>query len=342
MKILKEKKKLVILISAILLLIVLNTVINSFAASAIEDKISDFKQELLGEGASIFQPNNFLEYDDISYSFLSSTVSFYNVRINMDGHHATSPAYDDEYLSLDEISINIDPDELPSFDEFYDGKFNLNLSGSELSLIGLEVVDRREKVSIGELELSFDGKIISDDAFFAEKMYLNLKDLDISSRDLDVTIGEMGYELDFDKNINLYEIEDMSMEEISSLKGQCKWYIKDFFLPKKLTREMDLDDLGINNLDGSLAEIEVNIDNNDMNFEFVLKTKSFGDLDIESEIDLSGDIDDPMIELDIELDNLDSELYRLFRRSQYFEKKGDDGYKLEYKGPVSGLEKILG
>lgn len=330
MKILKENKKLVILISAILLLIVLNTVINSFAASAIEDKISDFKQELVWrEGA----PNNFLEYDDISYSFLSSTVSFDNVRINMD---------DDEYLSLDEISINIDPDELPSFDELNDGKFNLNLSGSELSLIGLEVVDRREKFKIGELELSFDGKIISDDAFFAEKMYLNLKDLDISSRDLDVTIGEMGYELDFDKNINLYEIEDMSMEEISSLKGQCKWYIKDFFLPKKLTREMDLDDLGINNLDGSLAEIEVNIDNNDMNFEFVLKTKSLGDLDIESEIDLSGDIDDPMIELDIELDNLDSELYRLFRRSQYFEKKGDDGYKLEYKGPVSGLEKILG
>jgi len=329
MKILKENKKLVILISAILLLIVLNTVINSFAASAIEDKISDFKQELLGEGA----PNNFLEYDDISYSFLSSTVSFDNVRINMD---------DDEYLSLDEISINIDPDELPSFDELYYGKLNLNLSGSELSLIGLEVVDRREKFKIGELELSFDGKIISDDAFFVEKMYLNLKDLDISSRDLDVTIGEMGYELDFDKNINLYEIEDMSMEEISSLKGQCKWYIKDFFLPKKLTREMDLDDLGINNLDGSLAEIEVNIDNNDMNFEFVLKTKSLGDLDIESEIDLSGDIDDPMIELDIELDNLDSELYRLFRRSQYFEKKGDDGYKLEYKGPVSGLEKILG
>lgn len=330
MKILKENKKLVILISAILLLIVLNTVINSFAASAIEDKISDFKQELVWrEGA----PNNFLEYDDISYSFLSSTVSFDNVRINMD---------DDEYLSLDEISINIDPDELPSFDELNDGKFNLNLSGSELSLIGLEVVDRREKFKIGELELSFDGKIIRDDAFFAEKMYLNLKDLDISSRDLDVTIGEMGYELDFDKNINLYEIEDMSMEEISSLKGQCKWYIKDFFLPKKLTREMDLDDLGINNLDGSLAEIEVNIDNNDMNFEFVLKTKSLGDLDIESEIDLSGDIDDPMIELDIELDNLDSELYRLFRRSQYFEKKGDDGYKLEYKGPVSGLEKILG
>jgi len=242
MKILKENKKLVILISAILLLIVLNTVINSFAASAIEDKISDFmiKQELLGEGA----PNNFLEYDDISYSFLSSTVSFDNVRINMD---------DDEYLSLDEISINIDPDELPSFDELNDGKFNLNLSGSELSLIGLEVVDRREKFKIGELELSFDGKIIRDDAFFAEKMYLNLKDLDISSRDLDVTIGEMGCELDFDKNINLYEIEDMSMEEISSLKGQCKWYIKDFFLPKKLTREMDLDDLGINNLDGSLA-----------------------------------------------------------------------------------------
>ena len=332
MKILKENKKLVILISAILLLIVLNTVINSFAASAIEDKISDFKQNL-NYYMGIAAPNNVLEYDDISYSFLSSTVSFDNVRINMD---------DDEYLSLDEISINIDPDELPFFDEFYDGKFNLNLSGSELSLIGLEVVDRREKFKIGELELSFDGKIIRDDAFFAEKMYLNLKDLDISSRDLDVTIGEMGCELDFDKNINLYEIEDMSMEEISSLKGQCKWYIKDFFLPKKLTREMDLDDLGINNLDGSLAEIEVNIDNNDMNFEFVLKTKSLGDLDIESEIDLSGDIDDPMIELDIELDNLDSELYRLFRRSQYFEKKGDDGYKLEYKGPVSGLEKILG
>jgi hypothetical protein len=66
--------------------------------------------------------NNFLEYDDISYSFLSSTVSFDNVRINMD---------DDEYLSLDEISINIDPDELPSFDELYYGKLNLNLSGSE-------------------------------------------------------------------------------------------------------------------------------------------------------------------------------------------------------------------
>ena len=320
-------KKLVILISAILLLIVLNTVINSFAVSAIEEKISDFRQELVDEGA----PNDFIMYDDMSYSFLSSTVSFDNVRINMD---------DDEYLTLDEISINIDPDELPSFDELNDGKFNLNLSGSELSLIGLEIVDRREKYKIGELELSFDGKIISDDAFFVEKMYLNLKDLDILSRDLDMTIEEMGCELNFDQNINLLEMEDMSKKDIIGIDGQITLYMKDFFFPKKFTKEMDLDDLGINNIDGILADFEVTKDNDDINFKFILKTKSLGDVDIDSEIDLSSDIDDTIIKLDIKLDNLDSELYRLFRRSK-LEKKGNDGFKLEYNGPISGLEKIF-
>ena len=318
-------KKLVILISAILLLIVLNTVINSFAVSAIEEKISDFRQELVDEGA----PNDFIMYDDMSYSFLSSTVSFDNVRINMD---------DDEYLTLDEISINIDPDELPSFDELNDGKFNLNLSGSELSLISLEIVDRRGKYKIGKLELSFDGKIISDNAFFIEKMYLNLKGLDVLSRDFDMTIEEMGCELDFDQNINLLEMENMSKKEIIGTDGQLTFYMKDFFFPKKLTREMGLPN--VSNLDGVLAEFKVNKDNDDVNFEFVLKTKSLGDVDIESEIDLSGDIDDPIIELDIELDNLDSELYRLFRRSK-LEKEGNDGFKLEYNGPVSGLEKIF-
>ena len=327
MKKIKENKKLVIIISAILLLIVLNIVINSFAASAIEEKISDFRQELASEGA----PNNFITYDDLSYSFLSSTVSFDNVRINKD---------DDEYLTLDEISINIDPDELPSLDELNDGKFNLNLSGSELSLIGLEIVDRREKYKIGELELSFDGKIISDDAFFVEKMYLNLKDLDILSRDLDMTIEEMGCELNFDQNINLLEMEDMSKKDIIGIDGQITLYMKDFFFPKKFTREMDLDDLGINNIDGILADFEVTKDNDDINFKFILKTKSLGDVDIDSEIDLSSDIDDPIIKLDIKLDNLDSELYRLFRRSK-LEKKGNDGFKLEYNGPISGLEKIF-
>ena len=334
MKKLKENKKLIILISAILLLIVLNTVINSFAVSAIEEKISDFKQELVDEGA----PNDFIMYDDMSYSFLSSTVSFDNVRINMD---------DDEYLTLDEISINIDPDELPSFDELNDGKFksyllnNLNLSGSELSLIGLEIVDRREKYKIEELELSFDGKIMSgDDAFFIQKMSLHLKDLDILTRDFDMTIQEIGFELDFDQTINLLEMEDMSKKEIIAIDGQLKCYMKDFFLPKTLTREMDLDDLGIKNLNGILAEFEVNKNNDNVNFEFVIKTKSLGDLDIDSKIDLSGDIDDPIIKLDIKLDNLDSELYSLFRRSK-LEKKGNDGFKLEYKGPVSGLEKIF-
>jgi hypothetical protein len=324
MKKLKENKKLIILISAILLLIVLNTVINSFAVSAIEEKISDFKQELVDEGA----PNDFIMYDDMSYSFLSSTVSFDNVRINMD---------DDEYLTLDEISINIDPDELPSFDELNDGKFNLNLSGSELSLISLEIVDRRGKYKIGKLELSFDGKIVRDNAFFIEKMYLNLKGLDVLSRDFDMTIEEMGFELDFDQNINLLEMENMSKKEIIGIDGQLTCYMKDFFFPKKLTREMELLDKP---LDGVLAEFKVNKDNDDVNFEFVLKTKSLGDLDIESEIDLSVDIDDSMIELDIELDNLDSELYRLFRRSK-LEKVGDDGFKLEYNGPVSGLKKIF-
>lgn len=327
MKKLKENKKIVILISLILLLIVLNTVINSFAAYAIEEKISDFRQELVDEGA----PNDFIMYDDMSYSFLSSTVSFDNVRINMD---------DDEYLTLDEISINIDPDELPSFDELNDGKFNLNLSGSELSLISLEIVDRRGKYKIGKLALSFDGKIISDNAFFIEKMYLNLKGFDVLSRDFDMTIEEMGCELDFDQNINLLEIENMSKKEIIGIDGQLRCYMKEFFFPKKLTREMDLDDLGVNNLDGILAEFKVNKDNYDVNFELVLKTKSLGDVDIQSEIDLSGDIDDPMIELDIELDNLDSELYRLFKRSK-LEKEGNDGFKLEYNGTVSGLEKIL-
>ena len=325
MKKLKENKKLVILISAIFLLIVLNTVINSFAVSAIEEKISDFKQELVDEGA----PNNFIMYDDMSYSFLSSTVSFDNVRINMD---------DDEYLTLDEISINIDPDELPSFDELNDGKFNLNLSGSELSLISLEIVDRRGKYKIGKLELSFDGRIVRDNAFFIEKMYLNLKGLDVLSRDFDMTIEEMGCELDFDQNINLLEMENMSKKEIIGTDGQLTFYMKDFFFPKKLTREMGLPN--VSNLDGVLAEFKVNKDNDDVNFEFVLKTKSLGDVDIESEIDLSGDIDDPIIELDIELDNLDSELYRLFRRSK-LEKVGDDGFKLEYNGPVSGLKKIF-
>jgi len=327
MKKLKENKKLVIIISAILLLIILNIVINSFAASAIEEKISDFRQELAAEGA----PNNFITYDDLSYSFLSSTVSFDNVRINKD---------DDEYLTLDEISINIDSDQLPSFDELNDGKFNLNLSGSELSLIGLEIVDRREKYKIGELELSFDGDILSDNAFFVEKMYLNLKDLDVLSRDLDMTIEEMGCELNFDRNINLFEMEDMSIKDIIGIDGQITLYMKDFFFPKKFTREMDLDDLGINNIDGILANFEVTKDNDDVNFEFILKTKSLGDVDIDSEIDLSSDIDDPIIKLDIKLDNLDSELYRLFRRSK-LEKKGNDGFKLEYNGPISGLEKIF-
>ena len=70
-----QNKKIIIILGVVFLLLIINISVNMFATSKIDDEIQTNIRDLnLGDDVEI-------EYDDISYSFISSTLSFENILI---------------------------------------------------------------------------------------------------------------------------------------------------------------------------------------------------------------------------------------------------------------------
>jgi len=320
MNFIKQNKKTLIVIGTIFLLVIVNKSINIYATNVIEDELKSVTK------------NIDFEYDDLNYSFLSSTLTIDNISIE-DGR---------DNLNLEELSLKLDPDELPSKNEFEKGDFVMSLSSSEMSILNLKYINRDGIIKIGESSLYLNGIFnAKEDKFTADKIELDFKDLKVSEGSEGFEVESLYLEYESENQINLLDIEE-SMEnfqynELDDLVLELS--IENFDLSRLVTRELELDELGISSLSGEILSIYIDKSKDELEFNFDLGSEFLGDIEIESIIDSEDNPTDPMIKLEVELNNLERNFNDLLQGSKLKETK--NGFELDFEGSLSEIQNAI-
>ncbi|MDB4251867.1 hypothetical protein N9839_00855 [Flavobacteriaceae bacterium] len=322
MKLITENKLLSSIVGGGLLLFIINFSINYYAASKIKEEINKFITDS--------EMDN-IKYDDISYSFLTSTISIYELEIKMGKG---------EYFNSEKINLSIDRDNLPSIEDFKSGDFSsIELSDVEIVAEGLKLVNDEVIMKLDFIEQSFNGKINpSDEIISVSSSDLSFSGLSIRADGVVLEVGELESELDFNELIDIKGLFN-DPEKLSNIEDfMFSLSTSGVEIPNEILKEMDLDNLGIIGLVEDLnLELDLEKDEDNMSLELTMGSSSVGEFDIECDLDFSIGLDDPLIELDIELSDLNSGIYEILRNFK-LDKNGDDGFEFEYKGLLSKLD----
>ena len=263
---------------------------------------------------------------------MSSTLTFENISIE-DGR---------DNLNVEELSIKLDPDELPSKSEFEKGNIVMSLSSTELSILNLKYVTGDALIKIGESSLYFNGYINSkEEEFNADQLELDIKDLNVSADDEGFDIENLNLEFESENQINLLDsdgqIESLQNNELDDLNLEVT--IENYDLSREIIRELDLDKLGISSLSGEIFSIHIDKSKDELEFDLDLGSDFLGEIEIESIIDFEDNPNDPMITLEVELNNLEQGLNKLLERSKLKETK--NGFELDFQGTISELKNSI-
>ena len=322
MKLITENKLLSSIVGGGLLLFIINFSINYYAASKIKEEINKFITDS--------EMDN-IKYDDISYSFLTSTISIYELEIKMGKG---------EYFNSEKINLSIDRDNLPSIEDFKSGDFSsIELSDVEIVAEGLKLVNDEVIMKLDFIEQSFNGKINpSDEIISVSSSDLSFSGLSIRAEGVVLEVGELESELDFNELIDIKGLFN-DPEKLSNIEDfMFSLSTSGVEIPNEILKDMDLDNLGIIGLVEDLnLELDLEKDEDNMSLELTMGSSSVGEFDIECDLDFSIGLDDPLIELDVELSDLNSGIYEILRNFK-LDKNGDDGFEFEYKGLLSKLD----
>jgi len=272
MNFLKTKKKVLIsTVVIIITLIITNTVVNSFISSKIDEEISDFLKEN--------DKKNGTKYENISYSFLSSKLTFDEIEINKD---------EDEYIQIEKLELTFDRDELPSVSEIKEGNFILSVSDLEFNASNIKFVIEDNFFKIKQIESSFNGKINPNEVDFNFKhlgLVLNGFEMDVD--DVEIEFGNLELVIDSDNFISLKNLDNNKgeLQEFDNLS--IKLNLDNYKIPREVTREMDLDEIGIREIEGKEFSVEISKDEDDLNLNFELDIQELGELSLEGELDIN-------------------------------------------------------
>ena len=285
MKLITENKLLSSIVGGGLLLFIINFSINYYAASKIKEEINKFITDS--------EMDN-IKYDDISYSFLTSTISIYELEIKMGKG---------EYFNSEKINLSIDRDNLPSIEDFKSGDFSsIELSDVEIVAEGLKLVNDEVIMKLDFIEQSFNGKINpSDEIISVSSSDLSFSGLSIRAEGVVLEVGELESELDFNELIDIKGLFN-DPEKLSNIEDfMFSLSTSGVEIPNEILKDMDLDNLGIIGLVEDLnLELDLEKDEDNMSLELTMGSSSVGEFDIECDLDFSIGLDDPLIELDIE------------------------------------------
>ena len=319
MDFLKNKLRL-ILVGIFLLLFIGNLVLNNYVTGKIEDQLKSVTKEIP------------IKYDDISYSVISSTLSFENLYIGED----------DEWLKIESLTLKMNPDDFPTKLEIEKMDFEMDLSDSELTLENLKIVDGEEVLKLNNSSLFFNGIFSSKDKqkweLKFDNLVVDLEGLNFDSRNgkEDLSLDKLEIEFNSDNIIDLLSLVDQ-IEEIQDLSDMSlDINIENYDLPRQITKEMQLGNFGIRNLTGNIFKFEIEKDDQEIDFDFQLGSDSLGSFDIETSLDFSEDIKNPNIELELTLENLNKDLNKMFKKSKLEE--SDNGFSLEFDGKLNELQ----
>lgn len=319
MDFLKNKLRL-ILVGIFLLLFIGNLVLNNYVTGKIEDQLKSVTKEIP------------IKYDDISYSVISSTLSFENLYIGED----------DEWLKIESLTLKMNPDDFPTKLEIEKMDFEMDLSDSELTLENLKIVGGEEVLKLNNSSLFFNGIFSSKDKqkweLKFDNLVVDLEGLNFDSRNgkEDLSLDKLEIEFNSDDIIDLLSLVDQ-IEEIQDLSDMSlDINIENYDLPRQITKEMQLGNFGIRNLTGNIFKFEIEKDDQEIDFDFQLGSDSLGSFDIETSLDFSEDIKNPNIELELTLENLNKDLNKMFKKSKLEE--SDNGFSLEFDGKLNELQ----
>ena len=319
MDFLKNKLRLII-VGIFLILFIGNLVLNNYVTGKIEDQLKSVTKELP------------IKYDDISYSVISSTLSFENIYIGED----------DEWLKIESLTLKMNPDDFPTKLEIEKMDFEMDLSDSELTLENLKIVDGEEILKLNNSSLFFNGIFSSKDKqkweLKFDNLVVDLEGLNFDSRNgkEDLSLDKLEIEFNSDDIIDLLSLVDQ-IEEIQDLSDMSlDINIENYDLPRQITKEMQLGNFGIRNLTGNIFKFEIEKDDQEIDFDFQLGSDSLGSFYIETSLDFSEDIKNPNIELELTLENLNKDLNKMFKKSKLEE--SDNGFSLEFDGKLNELE----
>ena len=319
MDFLKNKLRLII-VGIFLILFIGNLVLNNYVTGKIEDQLKSVTKELP------------IEYDDISYSVISSTLSFENIYIGED----------DEWLKIESLTLKMNPDDFPTKLEIEKMDFEMDLSDSELTLENLKIVDGEEVLKLNNSSLFFNGifslKGKQEWELKFDNLVVDLEGLNFDSRNgkEDLSLDKLEIEFNSDDIIDLLSLVDQ-IEEIQDLSDMSlDINIENYDLPRQITKEMQLGNFGIRNLTGNIFKFEIEKDDQEIDFDFQLGSDSLGSFYIETSLDFSEDIKNPNIELELTLENLNKDLNKMFKKSKLEE--SDNGFSLEFDGKLNELE----
>ncbi len=321
MEFLKKNKLTSIIAGVIILLLIVNVSLNTYATSKIEDELKSVTKDF---------PN--FKYEDISYSFISSTLSFENLYIGED----------DEWVKAESLTLKINPEEFPTKEEFEKMDFEIDLSDSELIIENLKLVDDDNILKLKNLSYSFNGSFnYKEETLNSDNLNINLEGLDVSTRKEDLSLDKLEIEFrssDF-INLNPSDFEDQ-LEKITDLNDlYLDINIENYNIPRAITRELDLDDFGIRKLTGNIIKFEMEKDDEEIDFDFQFGSNSLGSVDLEVSLDISEDIDNPNIKLELTLEDLNKDLNRMLQKAKLDET--DNGFSLEFDGTVNELTRSL-
>lgn len=325
MDFLKTNKKILIsTVVIIITLIITNTVVNSFISSKIDEEISDFLKEN--------DKKNITKYENISYSFLSSKLTFDEIEINKD---------EDEYIQIEKLELTYNRDELPSVSEIKEGNFILSVSDLEINASNIKFVTEDKFFKIKQIESSFNGKIIPNEVDFNFKhlgLVLNGFEMDVD--DVEIEFGNLELVIDSDNFINLKNIDNNKgeLQEFDNLS--IKLNLDNYKIPREVTREMDLDEIGIREIEGKEFSVEVSKYDDNLNLNFKLDTQNLGELSLEAEMDFSKNQEDPYLNLEISLDNLNDDFTKILKTTKLKE-KGENNFRFRYEGNLKDIEKSI-
>lgn len=319
MEFFKNNKKTIIVLGIVILIFVTNGIVNSIAKSKIKNELESITKDL----------ENF-SYDNISYSYISSTLSFENIYIGEN----------DNYVKIEEFSIEINPNALPSKKEIEEWDFETKISDLNLSVENFTAVEDDLLFEIKSSDLSFNGNFNSKkESLNTNRLTLDLEGLDISDGRDEAILKSLEIEFKSDEYIDFVDLEDKA-ENITDL-GNIFLEIKadDYTFSKSITKELDLDEIGISELSGKIFDVIIEKEDDEIDFDFQLASNLIGNIEIETNVDFAKDLNNPIIELEIELENLNRDFNRILKRSKLKETKR--GFKLDFEGTFNELQKSI-
>ena len=214
-------------------------------------------------------------------------------------------------------------------------KSRLNLSVENFTAVEDDLL-----FEIKSSDLSFNGNFNSKkESLNTNRLTLDLEGLDISDGRDEAILKSLEIEFKSDEYIDFEDLEDKA-ENITDL-GNIFLEIKadDYTFSKSITKELDLDEIGISELSGKIFDVIIEKEDDEIDFDFQLASNLIGNIEIETNVDFAKDLNNPIIELEIELENLNRDFNRILKRSKLKETKR--GFKLDFEGTFNELQKSI-